>query len=120
MDGMKSGSGVVSREPKRAWKNDDKRIKSEGCQVEKRAGEKAELTCATQSLSSPLLFRAHGLLTISVTVRVRKNSRLRTVRGGLRWRRQKVETRYTRTWPCGESQTQMLTTGMVALTELSI
>jgi hypothetical protein len=89
---------------------------------EKRAGERAELTRAAQSLPSPLLFRARGLLTISVAVRVTNDSRMRMLRGRLRWRRrEKIETRYTRAWPCGESRARLLTIvrQMVTLIKLS-
>ncbi len=88
---------------------------------EERTGEKAELTRAAQSLPSPLLFRARGLLTISVPVRVTNDSRMCTLRGRLRWRRrEKIETRYTRAWPCGESRAHLLTiVRIVTLIKLS-
>ena len=50
------------------------------------------------------------MLTISVAVRVPNDSRMCTLRGRLRWqRREKIETRYTRAWPCGETRACVLT-----------
>lgn len=81
------------------------------------------LTRATESLPAPLLFRSGCLLTISVPIRVCTYSRMRSfhrsMRGGSR---QKLETRYTRTWSRGEgwSWWLRLSARMVTLTELHI
>ena len=81
------------------------------------------LTRATESLSSPLLFWASSLLTISVPVRVRDDSRMRAFDRSTRGWRQKLETRYTRAWTRGEPWRLMLVllmARMVTFAELHI
>ena len=63
---------------------------------------KVRLTRATESLPTPLLFWAGSLLTISVPIRVRNDSRMCPFYRSTRGRGQKLETRYTRAWPRGE------------------